>query len=156
MPPLKNVDDVCLMYLVEREALMVRRAMNIHFKVNDLEGQRDNIFHTRYHVHNKVCNLIIDYGSCINVNSTELVSKLNLHTTKHLIPYKLQWLNNSGEVKVNKHVLVASFIGKYCDEVLCDVVPKQVSYLLLSRPWQYDRRVMHNELKTYNSYIFNT
>jgi hypothetical protein len=60
--------------------------------------------------------------------------KLNLHSTKHLIPYKLHWLNNGDEVKVNKQVLVAFFIGKYCDEVLCDVVPMQVSHLLLGRP----------------------
>jgi hypothetical protein len=100
--------------------------------------------------------LIIDSGSYTNVISIELVNKLNLHDIKYLIPYKLQWLNNGGEVKVNKHVLVAFFIGKYCDEVLCDVVPMQVSHLLLGRSWQYDRRVMHDELKTYNSCIFNT
>jgi len=37
-------------------------------------------------------------------------------------------------VKVNKHVLVAFSIGKYCDEVLCDVVPTQASHLLLGIP----------------------
>jgi hypothetical protein len=35
------------------------------------------------------------------------VEKLNLHTTKHLIPYKLKLLNDSGEVKKNNQVLVA-------------------------------------------------
>jgi hypothetical protein len=109
MPPLEDVDDVCLEYLVEGEALVVRRAINMHVKVDDLKGQRANIFHTRYHVHNKIYSLIIDSGSCTNVISTELVNKLNLHTIKHLIPYKLQWLNNSSEVKVNKHVLIAFF-----------------------------------------------
>ena len=34
----------------------------------------------------------------------------------------LQWLNDSGEVRVNKHVLVGFSIGKYEDEVLCDVL----------------------------------
>jgi hypothetical protein len=33
--------------------------------------------------------MIIDSESCINVTSIDLVDKLNLHTTKHLIPYKL-------------------------------------------------------------------
>ena len=37
--------------------------------------------------------------------------------------YKLQWLNDVGEVKVNKQVLIAFSIGKYCDEVLYNVVP---------------------------------
>jgi len=56
----------------------------------------------RCHVHNKLCSLIIYGGSCSNVASTKLVRKLNLHSTKHPIPYKLQWLNNGGEMKVNK------------------------------------------------------
>jgi hypothetical protein len=74
----------------------------MYVKVNDSEGQIGNIFHTRCHIHNKVCSLIIDGGSCSNVTSIKLMRKLNLHTTKHLIPYKLQWLNNGGEKKVNK------------------------------------------------------
>jgi hypothetical protein len=35
----------------------------------------------------------------------------------------LQWLNGGGEVKVTKQVVVPFLIGKYVDEVLCDVVP---------------------------------
>jgi hypothetical protein len=33
---------------------MVRRAMNMHVKVDDSEGQRRNIFHMRCHVHKKL------------------------------------------------------------------------------------------------------
>jgi hypothetical protein len=95
-------DDVCVEYSVEGEALVVRRTLNMHVKVNDSEGQMENIFHIRCHVHNKVCSLIIDGGSCINIASIELVRKLNLYATKHLMPYKLQMLNDGGEVKVNK------------------------------------------------------
>jgi hypothetical protein len=61
-----------------------------------------NIFHTRCQVYNKICSLIIDGGSCTNIASAEFVRKLNLYTTKHHIPYKLQWLNDDGEVKENK------------------------------------------------------
>jgi hypothetical protein len=41
-------------------------------------------------------------------------------------------LNDGGEV--NKQILVAFSIGKYCDEVLCDVMSMQASYMLLDRP----------------------
>jgi hypothetical protein len=41
---------------------------------------------------------------------------------------------------VTRQVLVALSIGKYEDEVLCDVVPMHACHLLLGRPWQYDRR----------------
>ena len=77
------------------------------------EQQHGNIFDTRCHVNNKVCSLIIDGGSCVNVVGALLVGKLQLPTLKHPKPYKLQWLNDSMEVKVQKQVLVSfsHFIG---------------------------------------------
>jgi hypothetical protein len=89
MPPLDDADDVYVEYLVEGETLVVRRTLNMHVKVNDSKCQRENIFHMRCHIHNKVYNLIIDGGNCSNIASTKLVRKLNLHTTKHSISYKL-------------------------------------------------------------------
>ncbi|XP_074565168.1 uncharacterized protein LOC141821722 [Curcuma longa] len=82
----------------------------------------------------------------------QLVEKLCLPTTKHPRPYKLQWLNDCGEVKVTKQVLVSLSIGRYHDEVLCDVVPMHASHLLLGRPWQFDRKAMHDGFK--NKYSF--
>jgi hypothetical protein len=38
-------------------------------------------------------------------------------------------------------------IGKYVDEVLCDVVPMQASHILLGRPWQYDRKAVHDGVR---------
>ena len=106
-------------------------------------------------MNNKVCNVIIDGRSCTNVASTELVEKLrllNLKQHRHL--YRLQWLNNCGEIKVTKQVLMAFSIGKYEDEVLCDVVPMHSCHILLGRPWQYDRRVTHDGFT--NRYSFTT
>ncbi|XP_010525620.1 PREDICTED: uncharacterized protein LOC104803388 [Tarenaya hassleriana] len=73
-----------------------------------------------------------------------MVTKLGLLTTRHPKPYKLQWLNDSGETKVHRQVKVPFSIGDYDDEVLCDVVPMQAGHLLLGRPWQFDRRVKHD------------
>jgi hypothetical protein len=68
--------------------------------------------------------VVFDGDSCTNVASTIMVEKLGLPMVKqHPRPYKLQWLNDSGEIRVNKQVLAAFRIGKYEDEVLCDVVP---------------------------------
>jgi len=36
--------------------------------------------------------------------------------------------------------------GTYKDEVICDVVPMEAGHLLLSRPWQYDRKIIYNGL----------
>jgi hypothetical protein len=92
-------------------------------------------------------------GSCTNVASTILVEKLNLTTLKHSRPYKLQWLNDCGEVRVDKQVLATFSIGKYLDEVLCDVVPMHAGHILLGRPWQYDRRVTHDGFKNMYSFV---
>jgi hypothetical protein len=50
-------------------------------------------------------------------------------------------------VKVTKQVVVPFSIRKYVDEVLCDVVPMQASHILLGRPWQYDRKSIHDGVK---------
>ena len=134
MPSPEDACDDNVEYSVEGESLVARRALSAQVKVDDMEQQRENIFHTRCHINNKVCSMIIDGGSCTNVTSTTLVEKLNLPTLKHLRPYKLQWLNDCGVVKVNRQVLVSFSIGRYNDEVLCDVVPMQAGHILLGRP----------------------
>jgi len=115
-----------------------RRTLQVQVKEDETNQQRENIFHTRCYVQSKVCSLIIDSGSYVNVCNTTLVSKLNLCTVKHAKPYRLQCLNDSGEVKVTKQVVVPISIRKYVDEVLCDVVTMQESHIFLGRPWQYD------------------
>ena len=42
---------------------------------------------------------------------------------------RMTWLNDCGEVKVNKQVLVSFSIGRYKDEVLCDIVPMHASHI---------------------------
>ncbi|KAH9649363.1 Endonuclease [Citrus sinensis] len=153
MPPLEDANDG-VEYLVDGKLMVVRRALNVQVK-EDAKVQRDNIFHTRCHIKDKVCSMIIDGGSCTNVASTSLVEKLNLKTLKHPRPYKLQWLNDCGEVKVNKQVLVSFSIGRYKDEVLCDVVSMHAGHILLGRPWQYDRRVTHDGYLNKYSFVMN-
>ncbi|KAJ9536634.1 hypothetical protein OSB04_un000183, partial [Centaurea solstitialis] len=133
------------------EFLVVKKALNMQMKVDETQ-HRENIFHTQCLVQGTVCVLIIDGGSCANVVSNEVVEKLNLHTLKHPQPYKLQWLNDCGEVKVTKQVLISFSIGQYKDEVMCDVVPMHVSHILLGRPWQFDRRIMYDGFQ--NQYTF--
>ena len=152
MPSLEDVDDE--EYAIQGELMVARRALSVQAKEDD-EVQQDNIFHTRCHVQNKVCSVIIDGGSCTNVASTTMVEKLGMPTSQHPRPYKLQWLNDSGEVRVNKQVLVSFSIGKYEDEVLCDVVPMQDGNLLLGRPWQFDRKVQHDDFTNKYSFIHN-
>jgi hypothetical protein len=153
MPPLEDVSDE--EYVApDALTLVARRALSLQ-PIGDEEVQRENIFHTRCYVKDKVCSVIIDGGSCTNVASLIMVEKLGLPLLKHPRPYKLQWLNDCGEIKVDKQVLVAIRIGKYEDQVLCDVVPMQAGHLLLGRPWQFDRRVKHDGFTNKYSFVLN-
>ena len=41
-------------------------------------------------------------------------------------------------------------MGDYKDKILCDVIPMDVCHILLGRPWQYDRNVVHDgRMNTY-------
>ena len=53
-------------------------------------------------------------------------------------------MNGSGAIRVTKQVLINFSIGKYTEQVSCDVVPMQASHLLLGRPWEYDRTTNHD------------
>nr|XP_027090334.1 uncharacterized protein LOC113711368 [Coffea arabica] len=97
MPSLvEEEDEIEEVPTQDKVGLVARRALATQASKDEL--QRDNIFYTRCHVTNKVCSLVIDPGSCTNVASALMVEKLNLPTSEHPRPYKLQWLNNSGEI----------------------------------------------------------
>ncbi|KAF7832987.1 Transposon Ty3-G Gag-Pol polyprotein [Senna tora] len=120
MPSLEEHSEV--EHAVTGQSLVVLRALHTQIRDGSDDLQRENIFYTRCHVKDRVCGLIIDGGSCVNVASKLMVEKLGLRTLKHPRPYRLQWLNESGDLKVTKQVLISFSIGKYKDEVLCDVV----------------------------------
>ncbi|XP_024009493.1 uncharacterized protein LOC112084576 [Eutrema salsugineum] len=134
------------------ELLVTRRTLNVQTKTEGNE-QRENFFHSRCMVQRKVCSLVIDGGSCTNVASESMVEKLGLKLMKRPKPYKLQWLNEAGEMEVKNQVMVPISIGKYQDEILCDVLPMDAGHILLGRPWQSDRRVMHDGFT--NRYSFD-
>jgi len=56
---------------------------------------------------------------------------------------------------VTKQVLVPFSLGKYKDEVLCDVVPMHVGHILLRHPWQFDRKVTDDAYKNRYAHVLN-
>ena len=119
-------------YPCEGELMMIRRTLNNHPSVNH-ETQKENIFHTRCKVLENICSLIVDSGSCCNYCSTRMVEKLNLQLVSHPKPYKLQWINEDGELTVDKRVKVSLSVGNYKDEILCDVVPMEACNYLIGK-----------------------
>ena len=112
---------------------MIKRTLNNQPSMNH-ETQGENIFHTRCKVLENTCSLIVDSGSCCNCCSTMMVEKLDLQVMPHTKPYKLQWLNEDGDLTVDKQVKVSLYVENYKDEILCDVVPMEACHILLGRP----------------------
>ena len=81
-------------------ALITRKLLKTQVMENDVDDQRDNLFHIRCLVKGTTCSLVIDSGSYINVVSIMMIKRLQISTQDHLKPYKLQWLNDNGTMKV--------------------------------------------------------
>lgn len=72
--------------------MVARRSLSAQARAEEA-GQRENLFHTRCQVKDKLCSLNIDGGSFNNFSSMSMVRKLCPETMKHPTPYKLQWLS---------------------------------------------------------------
>ncbi|XP_021969096.1 uncharacterized protein LOC110864356 isoform X1 [Helianthus annuus] len=136
----------------EGDCLVIHRALN-GAAVHSDKLQREALFRTRCTIRDKVCSLLIDGGSCTNVASQTLLSKLGLSTEPHPSPYDIHWLNHGRGIRVSTRVLITFSIGQeYKDEIWCDVIPMDACHVLLGRPWLFDRKVVHDGYK--NTYSF--
>jgi len=77
-----------------------------------------------------------------------------LKTYIHLSPYALKWLSENDDLVVDRPVNISLSIEKYVNEIVCDVVPMETSHLLVERPWQYNRKVTHDDLSNKYSFLF--
>ncbi|RDX65704.1 hypothetical protein CR513_55616, partial [Mucuna pruriens] len=117
------------------DLLVVRRLMNSQIG-EDTETQRENIFHSRCLILGNLCSTIINGGN--------YMKKLALPTIVHLRLYRLQWISEKRELLLDKQVKVMFTLGGYQDRVVCDVVPMEATHLLLGRPCQFDKKVIHD------------
>jgi hypothetical protein len=137
--------------MVNLRSIMVQRVLSSQPKSSEKQ-QRHNLFQTFFAIENRRARVIIDGGSCNNLVSSDLVKKLGLITRPRPHPYHIQWINDSGKVKVTHMVRVHFSIGMYSDYADCDVVPMEACSLLLGRPWEYDTDARHNGRS--NTYTF--
>ena len=97
-------------------------------------AQRKSLFRTMCKVQGKCCKMVIDSGSTNNLVSIEMVEKLSLRRTNHLVPYKVSLLHKGNQILVSERCETDFQIGPYKDKILCDVMPMDVCDILLGRP----------------------
>ena len=122
---------------------MMAREIKPDGSVVTIIGKRSSIFQSECKIKDKVCKLVIDGGSFTNAISLDLVHSLSLSTRRLPTPRYMQWMNQSGTLKITHKVRVKFSIGTYMDTVDCDVAPMSACHLLLGRPWQFDLDATH-------------
>lgn len=75
--------------------------------------------------------------------SKDLVKQINLETVPHHKPYPLGWIVNNANLQVTRKCLFKFTITeKFIDEVELDVVPLDISRIILGSPYLYDRKAL--------------
>jgi hypothetical protein len=126
---------------------MMRKVLLKPKKEPENLAQRNSLFQTTCKTKDRVCKVIVDSGSTDNLVSMKMVEMLEMEIVAHPRPYKVSWLQKGHQVNVTKQCLVEFKIRGHKDEILCDVIPMDFFHLLLGRPWQYDRNVVHDGRK---------
>ena len=121
---------------VEGRSNVVRKLMLMHKQEDNT--QRHQLFRTRCTINDKLFQLIIDSGSFENIIGREVVRDLKFPIEKHPHPYTIGWVKAVEKIEVNECCKVPFSIGKYQDEVYCDVVEMDAYHLLFGRLWQFD------------------
>nr|GEW85042.1 reverse transcriptase domain-containing protein [Tanacetum cinerariifolium] len=105
-------EEVCLHDV--GESLVIQRVLNVAPSkfIDDDSWCWNNIFCPKCTSKGKVCNMIIDEGSCENVVSTYMVEKLALKIVDHPEQYQLIWRKKGNVVKVSKRCFLHFSSGK--------------------------------------------
>jgi hypothetical protein len=117
---------------------MMAKKIHSDGTVATMKGQHSNIFQSECTIKDKVCKLIIDDGSFTNVISSDVVHALSLSIRRLPTLHYMQWMNQSGTLKITHKVRVKFSVGNYMDTMDCDIASLSVCHLLLGRPWQFD------------------
>ena len=101
--------------------------------------------------HTKI-DALFDSGSQANLISKDLVKNLNLETVPHHKPYPLGWIVKNANLQVTRKCIFRfSITANFVDEVELDVVPLDISRIILGSPYLYNRKaVFYRHEKKYN------
>ncbi|KAK1604872.1 hypothetical protein QYE76_028545 [Lolium multiflorum] len=118
-----------------RTIVVSQRALNV---LPSASTQRCNLFQTKALVGpDKACKVIIDGGSCRNLASKELCTKLKLKYLPHPHPYYIQWLSDNGEMKEFGDVFpeeVPAGLPPLRDDIQLDHIKREMNHIATAEP----------------------
>ncbi|CAB4309729.1 unnamed protein product [Prunus armeniaca] len=100
--PQQPDEDCGIDFEVPHPTLAVVRCTLAQPRKETVDWCRTSIFHTYIKSGDKNCKVVIDNGSCINVVSMLTVSSLGLSPEKHLVPYRVAWIDNTSSIPVTQ------------------------------------------------------
>ena len=107
------------------------------------EESRIELFHLRVISNHTKIDALFEGGSQSNLISKDLVKNLKLEIVPHHKPYPLGWIVNNANLQVTRKCLFKfTTTEKFIDEVELDVVPLDISGIILGSPYLYDRKVV--------------
>ncbi|RDX88317.1 hypothetical protein CR513_30103, partial [Mucuna pruriens] len=114
--------------------------------------------------------IVKDDGDIESESSQEDISKNDRYSSDETTPFegdllmykeKTSFTLNACLKEIVVHSLLmdvtvhVASLRLYKDEILCDVVPMEVTHILLGRPWQFNRKVTHNAVTKKFSFEHN-
>ncbi|CAB4308700.1 unnamed protein product [Prunus armeniaca] len=115
--------DCGIDFEVPHPTLAVLRCTLAQPRKETKDWRRTSIFHTYIKSEGKVV-----IGSCINVVTMLIVSRLGLSPEKHLVPYRVAWIDNTSSILVTQRCHVPIQFSSYKYHVWCDVVDMVLKY----------------------------
>jgi hypothetical protein len=88
-------------------------------------------------------HFIIDSSIHKNLISVEVFKWLSLPITSHPQPYTIRCLQKGSNLHENQQCRLSYDIKPFKDEVLCDVSPLEVCYVLLGKPYLWKCHVVY-------------
>ena len=92
------------------------------------DWRRALIFQTHTKIGAKNCRVIIDSGSCVNVVTSNMATKVGLKTVPHPQPYRLSCV---ASIDVKDMCLILILFVTYSDKIWCDVVTMNAGHFIL-------------------------
>ena len=90
--------------LMIRMLVVIPKKEQRQSRSNEYSWLQTNIFRSKCTSGGKVCQIIVDSGSCDNMVSKEMVYNLKLCCETHLHPYRIAWFKKGNEVTINKNM----------------------------------------------------